>query len=316
MGMTSYERVLTTLRHEEPDRVPYNLRPSPEMRAILQAQTGQTDFDAWFGCDVRYVGIGLPPCPAGVVPQEWTPRPTDAQVEQARQEADRQRAAGFAVCSAYECGIFEQAKHWIGDEATMIGPYVNPGPFAQLLDRITEWKMELYGAYVRAGVDIVWIGDDLGTQRSLVMSPQQYREWYRPRHQRLVDHLRRLRPDVYIAFHCCGHVTPLIPDLIAIGIDILEAVQAETMDLAALKREFGRDLCFWGAVGAQSVLARTTPEEVQAGVRRTLAIMAPGGGYIAAPCHTLTEEVPWESVVAFREAMQRYGAYPNGWAGS
>lgn len=312
--MTSYERVMTTLRHQEPDRVPYNLRPSPEMRAALQAQTGQTDFDAWFGCDVRYVGMELPPCLEGVVPSEWMPRPAEAQMEQARTEVARYRAAGLAVCSAYECGIFEQAKHWIGDEAAMIGPYVDPTAFAQLLDRITEWKMELYGASAQIGVDIVWIGDDLGTQRSLVMSPQQYREWYRPRHQRIVDHLRRLRPDVCIAFHCCGHVTPLIPDLIDIGIDILEAVQAETMDIAALKREFGRDLCFWGAVGAQSVLARTAPEEVREGVRRPLAAMAPGGGYIAAPCHTLTEEVPWESVVAFREAMQRYGAYPNGWA--
>jgi uroporphyrinogen decarboxylase len=312
--MTSYERVLTTLRHHEPDRVPYNLRPSAEMQALLQAQTGQTDFDAWFGCDVRYVPLGLPPCPAEVVPQEWTPRPTDPQIEQVRQEVARHQAAGFAVCSAYECGVFEQAKHWIGDEATMVGPYVDPEPFAQLLDRITDWKMRIYGAYVEAGVDVVWIGDDLGTQRSLVMSPRQYREWYRPRHQRIVDHLRGLRSDVYVAFHCCGHVTPLIPDLIDIGIDILEAVQAETMDIAGLKREFGRDLTFWGAVGAQSVLARTTPEEVREGVRRTLSAMAPGGGYIAAPCHTLTEEVPWASVVAFREAMQRYGAYPDGWA--
>jgi len=82
------------------------------------------------------------------------------------------------------------------------------------------------------------------------------------------------------------------------------------MDIDQLKREYGQDLSFWGAVGAQSVLARTTPAQVAEGVRRTLETMAPGGGYIAAPCHTLTEEVPWESVLAFHDAMRRYGAYP------
>ena len=103
---------------------------------------------------------------------------------------------------------------------------------------------------------------------------------------------------------------PAVRVLIGIGIDILEAVQAECMDIDMLKREFGKDLSFWGGVGAQSVLARTTPQQVIEGVCRTLASMSPGGGYIAAPCHTLTEEVAWESAVAFHKAVQRYGAYP------
>ena len=311
--MTSRERVLTALHHEEPDRVPFNMRPAPEIRETFEAETGERDFDAWLGSDVRYVGMPLPKPPEGVNPKDWTPLPTDEQIAQARQAAAEWHAQGFATCSSYRVGVYEQAKHWFGQETTMVGPYDDPDGFAEALDRITEWKMGVYGASVEAGVDIVWMGDDLGTQRSLVMSPEQYREWYRPRHQRVADHLHGIRPEVLIAFHCCGYVTPLIRDLIEIGIDVLEAVQAETMDIAALKREFGRDICFWGAVGAQSVLARTTPEQVRKGIRRTLQIMAPGGGYIAAPCHTLTEEVPWASVVAYREALQQYGAYPDGW---
>ena len=130
-------------------------------------------------------------------------------------------------------GVYEQSKDWIGDEATMVGPYSDPKGFSEMLDRIVEWKCSLYGGFAAAGTDIVWIGDDLGTQRSLVMSPAQYREWYRPRHQRIVDHLRSIKSDVKIAFHCCGHVTPLIRDLIEVGIDILEAVQPECMDLSS-----------------------------------------------------------------------------------
>ena len=312
MKMNSRERVLRTLAHEEPDRVPCNLRPSEEMRERLRQEQNNSDVDLsnFFKHDISYVTIPLPKCPGDVPLHEWVPRPTADDIGKAKEETEVLQDRGLAVCSAYVCGVFEQAKHWHGDAETLTMPFEDPVRLGRELDRITEWKMDVYGAYAQAGVDIVWIGDDLGTQQSLIMSPDQYRQWYRPSHLRIVQHLRRIRADVRIAFHCCGYVTTLIPDLIEIGIDILEAVQAECMDIGLLKREFGMDISFWGAVGAQSVLARTTPQQVIDGVRKTLSIMAPGGGYIAAPCHTLTEEVPWESVVAFHEAVQRYGAYP------
>jgi len=307
---TSRERVLVTLRHQEPDRVPYSLRPSSEMRDRLRAEAGDVDFADHFGHDVRYVSVGLPKAASFE-----TPVPDGAAWEKVAAETRRLHERGLAVCGAYTCGVFEQAKHWRGDVQALVDPHENPRYFARLLDKITEWKLQIYSGYAAAGTDIVWMGDDLGTQRSLVMSPRQYREWYRPRHARIVQGIRRVRADALIAFHCCGHVTPLIPDLIEIGVDILEAVQAETMDLSYLKREFGRDIAFWGGIGAQSVLARTTPAQVMEGVRRTLSIMAPRGGYIAAPCHTLTEEVPWESVLAFHKAIRRFGERKN-WRGS
>lgn len=308
--MTPRERVLAALDHREPDRVPHNLRPAAEHVGALQAAAGAVDFAEHFGHEVRYVYLAMPERPNDVPEAEWAPRPTDQDIAAVAASTKALHERDLAVCGGYACGVFEQAKHWIGDVATLVGPYEDPQGFANLLDRITEWKASVYGAYAAAGTDIVWMGDDLGTQRSLVMSPQQYRDWYRPRHRELVEHIRSRSPKAKIAFHCCGHVTPLIADLIETGIDVLEAVQAEAMDIAYLKREFGHDIAFWGGVGAQSVLARTTPEQVKAGVRETLRIMAPGGGYIAAPCHTLTDEVSWESVLAFHEAVQAYGRYP------
>lgn len=290
--------------------MPYNLRPSAELVEALRAEAGDVDFAEHFGHDVRYVSLSLPPRPEDMPDVEWTPRPTAEDIAAVASAARVLQERGLAVCGAYACGVFEQAKHWLGDFPTMIGPYEDPVGFGAFLDRITEWKASVYGAYAAAGTDVVWMGDDLGTQRSLVMSPAQYRAWYKPRHRAIVEHLRSVRAEARIAFHCCGHVTPLIPDLIEIGIDVLEAVQAETMDLSQLKREFGRDIAFWGGVGAQSVLARTTPDRVIEGVRDTLRTMAPGGGYIAAPCHTLTAEVPWASVLAFHRAMETYGSYP------
>ena len=301
--MTSRERVWAAVRHEETDRVPYNLRLEQSLAQAVREELGVADLPEHFGYDIRYVSLQLSPAPEGVEPIDWTPLPTEDDIAPVAEATRALHDRDLAVCGGYACGVYEQAKAWLGDEATMTGPYDDPVAFGETLDRITEWKCAVYGAYAAAGTDIVWIGDDLGTQRSLVMSPEQYREWYRPRHQRVVEHIRSVRADVIIAFHCCGHVTPLIPDLIEVGIDILEAVQPETMDIAALKREFGRGLTFWGAIGAQSVLARTTPEQVIAGVRETLRIMSPGGGYIASACHTLTEEVPVASVLAFHEAL-------------
>lgn len=310
--MNSRERVFATLRHEQPDLVPFNMRVCGEIQQRLREETGNPDVDwyEYFGHDIRPEdGFEFPPPPPGVPIWEWTPEPSADEIARAAAKVQRHKDFGMVVASGYQMGIFEHAKEWFGDVDTLTMPYFDPERFGRVLDRITQWKMTVYGAWVRTGVDVVWIGDDLGSQRSLIMSPEDYRQWYRPRHELLIRHLKSLNPAVKVAFHCCGHVTPLIRDLIEVGIDILEAVQAEAMDIAYLKREFGRDLTFWGGVGAQSVLARKTPAQVIEGVRQTLAIMAPGGGYIAAPCHTLTEEVTWDNILAFHEALRRYRSY-------
>ena len=205
---------MAAIAHREPDRVPYNLRLVPDLLREVKERIGTTDFAEYFGHDVRYVVLPLPAKPEDVPNIEWTPRPTDEAISQTAQAARELQEREIAVCGMYCMGVYEQAKDWIGDETAMLGPYEDPRGFETLLDRITDWKLAIYGAYAAAGTDIVWMGDDLGTQRSLVMSPQLYRDWYRPRHTHIVDHLRSIRPDVKIAFHCCGHVTPLIPDLI------------------------------------------------------------------------------------------------------
>jgi uroporphyrinogen decarboxylase len=307
--MNSRERVFAALERRETDRPPFNLRLTAEACRRFRAATGADDgdFEAYLGCDLRRVCLRLPPKPEELPRSEWFPEPSADAVAGCAAEAEWHRQAGLATYSGYVCGVFEEAKEWAGDEALLVMPYEDPERLSAMLERITALKMTLYGAYARAGLDIVHIGDDLGAQSSLIMSPEQYRQWYRPRHRQIIGHLRSIRPDVLIAFHCCGHVTPLIPDLIELGVDILEAVQPEAMDLAGLKREFGRDIAFWGGVGNQSVLARLTPGEVAASVRRTIALMAPGGGYLASPCHTVTEDIPWDNVMAFVRAAKLPG---------
>lgn len=292
--------------------VPFNMRVCGEILEQLRTIMGDPDVD-WhthFGHDIRpEAGFEFPSHPEGVAIWEWTPMPTEAEETLAAGKISQHKACGQVVCSGYQMGIFEHAKEWFGDVDTLLMPRTEPERFERRLDRIMQWKMAVYGLWVQLGVDVVWIGDDLGTQRSLVMSPQDYGQWYKPRHQELIRHLKGLNPHVFVAFHSCGHITPLIPDLIEMGVDILEAVQAEAMDIGQLKREFGKDVTFWGGVGAQSVLARKERRDVIVGVRETLETMKPGGGYIASPCHTLTEEVSWENILAYHEAIQLYRRY-------
>lgn len=309
-AITSRQRVLKTIAHQEPDRVPFNMRIDAKHWERFRKEFGPIDFAEHLAHDIRYVCFPLPNQPPNIPNCEWIPLPDTDAIRVTAETVNNLQKQGLAVCSGYHAGIYEQAKSWLGDEATLIGPYENPVKFMEMLEKITDWKCALHEHYVRAGVDIVWTGDDLGTQRSLVMSPDMYRQWYRPFHRRLVNHLRDIRSDIKIAFHCCGYVTPLIPDLIDIGFDVLEAVQSECMNIAELKREFGRDLVFWGAVGAQSVM-QLPKSEMMKGIQKTLQIMSPGGGYIASPCHTITEEVSWENILAFHEAMHIYGTYSN-----
>jgi uroporphyrinogen decarboxylase len=309
--MTPRQRVLSTVRHQQPDRVPFNIRLDDAVVERFKTETRRCDGDheAYFQYDLRRVGIRLPARPKDMPRPDWMPHPTTEAITECAGIASRLREQGLATYSGYVCGVFEEAKFWLGDVDTLTLPYDDPARMGTILDRITEYKMVLYGAYAHAGVDIVHIGDDLGAQSSLIMSPEQYRRWYRPRHEQIIEHLRSINPDVLIAFHCCGHVTPLLGDLIDLGVDILEAVQPEAMDIGELKQRYGQDITFWGGIGNQSVLARLKPDEVVESVGATLAVMKPGGGYLASPCHTITEDIPWENVTALVRAIQQYGGY-------
>lgn len=140
-------------------------------------------------------------------------------------------------------------------------------------------------ACARAGVDILCLGDDIGTQSRLMMSPATYRRWLQPRLRRVIETAKVINPGIVVQYHDCGHVTGLIPDLIAAGIDVLNPVQPESMDFAEIHRRFGGGLSFDGAIGTQTVMPFGSPAEVRAEVHRVLAIAGPAGGLVACP-HT------------------------------
>lgn len=184
-----------------------------------------------------------------------------------------------------------------------------------LMERVLEVKLAWWGGILPEfgdAVDVVGEADDLGGQATPLFDPRTYRAVVKPLHAELFAFIRA-RTDARILFHSCGAIRDLIPDLIEIGVDILNPVQvsAAGMDTAALKRDFGRDLVFWGGgVDSQRVLGGGTPAEVRAEVARRVADLAPGGGFVFASVHNIQANVPAENLGAMWETVEACGTYP------
>ena len=179
----------------------------------------------------------------------------------------------------------------------------------QLLDELTTRGRVMARCFARAGVDVLRLGDDVGTQRGMMMSPTTWRRYLKPRLAAVIAAARQERPQIPIFYHSDGDVRAIIDELIEIGVTILNPVQPECMDPFALKRQYGDRLTLWGTVGTQTTLPHATPAAVRATVREYMRRLAPGGGYVIGPTHTINRDVPWENVVAFYQAVRDYGSY-------
>ncbi len=178
------------------------------------------------------------------------------------------------------------------------------------LDRLVELhlaNLERFLAAVGPSIDIILFGDDLGMQNGPQISPAMYREFFKPRHQRMWMRAKELA-NVKVMLHCCGGVYELLPDLIEAGLDAINPVQISCrgMDAAQLKAEFGQQLTFWGGgCDTRTSLPNGTPREVAEHVQRQVEILAPGGGFIFQQVHNIMTNVPPENVVAMLDAVRR-----------
>jgi uroporphyrinogen decarboxylase len=160
-------------------------------------------------------------------------------------------------------------------------------------------------------VDLIYVAEDLGTQQSLLMSPATFRRFLKPRMARLIEMIHSSGARVF--HHDDGAIRPLIPDLIEIGIDILNPIQwrCRGMDRAVLAADFGKRLVFHGGIDNQQTMPFGTPEDVRNQVRENIDIFSGGRGYIVAPCHNLQANTPTENVIALYAAVRDYGNPPE-----
>jgi uroporphyrinogen-III decarboxylase len=181
----------------------------------------------------------------------------------------------------------------------------NPDLAERILDIPFRYHLAAAQKLVELGVDMIWTGDDIGGQHAMIFSPQSWRKFLKPRLAEFVATLKRQNPAIKIAYHSDGCFYPVVPELIDIGVDILNPVQPRSMDPALLKKQYGEQLCFWGSVDEQHTLPFGTPEEVRAEVLSRLRTLGDNGGLILGPTHHVQLDTPLENFRAMTDTIRQ-----------
>ncbi len=219
----------------------------------------------------------------------------------AEMEKDLAEQSGdFLVIPSGYFGIYERAYAIMGFEQFMTNLALKPKVVHELLDKITDYKVEMAKKVVQMGFKVAHHGDDLGTQDTTLFSKETFREFFLPRIKRYWEVFNDA--GLPIMMHSCGCLTDFLPDLIDIGLRVLEPVQP-CMDIEFLKREYGKDLVFWGGIETQNYLPFGTPEQVKENARKTIRTLGKGGGLIIAPSQEVMNDVPIENVKALVETI-------------
>ena len=209
------------------------------------------------------------------------------------------------IIADLETTLFETAWYLTGLEKFLMdmmmeAEYINP-----LLDKIQFIHTEYGKKMIEMGADVLWCGDDFGSQTSLMMDEDTFRRIFKPRMKQMFEEFRKVNPNIKIAWHTCGAIKPLIPDFIDIGLDILNPIQpmATGMEPQQLKDTFGKDLIFFGGICVQDLLPNGTPDAVKEETIRRAGILGKDGGYIIAPAHNIQEDTSVENILALFEAV-------------
>ena len=382
--MNSRERVQTTLNHQEPDRVPFDLGGTPmsgmhkvayeNLRKFLglpevdiqisdtiqQLATIDEDMKDYLKIDIHNVaprssskynlafqdegdystytdewGIGWrSPKKGGLYYDMYSwPLKTVETVEELeanyrwpdagdpkrfvdlREKALQTIAEGKAVVvGSLSAGVSEMHAWTRGFENYFTDFYLNPNLAEYIMDKVVELKMIFWEAALNEIGDLIDVmieADDLAGQKNLFFSRDMYRKFIKPRHTKLFTFMKA-RTNAKLFYHCDGALMPILWDLKESGIDILNPLQksAAGIDYAAIKKEYGNDISFWGAgVDTQRIFDQGTPEEVRDDTRRNIEIMAPGGGFVCTTIHNTQASVTPENYMAFWETLQEYGVY-------
>jgi uroporphyrinogen decarboxylase len=221
-----------------------------------------------------------------------------------RERVEALHAQGFAV-AGYAGSVFERSWYIRGMEDLMMDMLTFPKVAHWLFERTAELQRFAAQQFACAGVDILITGDDVAGQKGMLMKPAIWREFLKPRLAATVRAIKEIRPETFVFYHSDGNLEAIIPELIEIGIDILNPVQPECMVPAEIKRKFGDRLSFWGTVSVQQTMPFGTPAEVRAEVTSRICEVARGGGLILSPAHVLGPETPWDNIAAFFEAADK-----------
>ena len=331
--ITPRERVKAALDFEETDIVPYDLPIEPEVVERLNEHYGGTEwensiekhlamvifpsemefidehcFKDEYGCvwDTRGLPLHLAESPL----KEPSLKGYDFDavrkrvIELFHEETARliiEENQDKFILGYVGSSLFETSWKLRGFENALMDTALHPSFYEELLDNILELQLAMTDKICELPVDAVFYGDDWGDQRGVIIGPERWRRFLKPRFEKLFERARAAGKMVFM--HCCGNAFDVIPDTIDIGLGVLESLQPEAMDVYEIKKRYGNNLRLWGGLGTQRVLPMGTPEEVRGETRRLITELGKGGGYILAPAKPLMQEVPIDNAVAAIEAF-------------
>ncbi|MFC1713407.1 uroporphyrinogen decarboxylase family protein [Candidatus Poribacteria bacterium] len=314
--LSSKERVLMAINHEETDRVPMDYWAWAEVNDKLREQLSLEDYDElldYLGIDIRvvrapYVGEsgywdGLRGAKT-VEDLEKCELPDPDMFDYSNIERLCDKYSYYAVMGGAWSPVFCTASGLIGMETLMVKTYEEPEFVKLFLEKITDlfYEQSVRIFEVANGkMDIFFIGDDYGTQRGLIMCEEDWDEFYAPHMAKLFSLAKDF--GLKVMLHSCGSVSKLIPRLIELGMDALDPIQtrAANMEPEMLKAEFGDSITFHGGLDTQHILPFGTVEEVRAESKRLIEIFGEGGGYIFGPSQEFLPDIPLENILAMYE---------------
>ena len=333
--MTKKERVYSAIQHQETEFLPYYLDFTPPVTKLLQKHYQNEDVNEAIGNHLLSISAkGLRPLYAdpkiygeyshdefGVLWHndednrghvvEYPLKDLNLKGYTFPNLREPSRFAHLPSLLKEKRGVFVLA--WVGDfweRATFICPleelltalYLRPLFVEELLDKIASYNLATAKELISYGVDGLCLSDDYGTQKALLISPRQWRHFIKPHLARLFSFAHKHH--LFTLLHSDGKIREIIPDLIEIGLDVLNPVQPECMDPYEIKRELGKKLCLWGAIGTQQLLNKATVPQIKREVKRAKDILGKDGGYIVGPAITIQKDCPLENILTLIEVAK------------
>ncbi len=330
--MNCKERVIRTITHQKSACVPYHVQFTPDEREKMAVYYGDESFEDRIGNHLAYIDFRPPKRQMkpdyfmdefGVVWNRTMDRElgvvdeylvsadnvgtfafpdAKALVRYGNAETLLERYRDRFTIAKFAHGLFERAWMLYGMEDLMSDMILKPNTVGRLLDRITEYFLDLLdGIAPYDGIDCVHYGDDWGQQHGLIMGPKLWRTYIKPRMKEIYRKAKGMGKYVYI--HTCGDIQEILPDLIEIGVDIYDPFQPEVFDIYELKREYGKDITFFGGLSLQKTLPFGTVHDVMEETAYKARVLSKDGGYIVAPSHAVTRDVPAENVDAMLKVL-------------
>jgi len=332
--MTSRERVWASIRHQQPDRVPYYLSFTQDAARKLHAHYGVTDLDTFVDNDMVRFSTRRPGLLQEVRPSvyrdEWgvvwnrtvdkdigfpesppitrrslegyrLPSPHDPIRTAGLQEFLEKHPQRFRIIS-FGFTFFERAWVLRGMPELLVDMLEAPEWVDELFDALLAFNLAALQELLTYDVQGVLFGDDWGQQQGLIFSPRLWRRFVKPRLAQVIGVVKESGRAAMI--HSCGKVQELFPDLIEIGLDVFNPFQPDVMDVYEIKRQYGDRLAFYGGMSVQRTLPLGTVEEVQVEARRLMQEIGRDGGFIIGPSHHMPGDIPVENMVAFIDAVR------------